>query len=106
MEATNTIFNVQGILFESNDTEVLMKGLTVKGVMKYESELIISHTQLNMVLNLLQRQNAESDVQNYILSEPMYNGESLYSGNFTDLSNVSIELDTISTSAPLKQIRA
>lgn len=106
MESVNTIFNVQGILFESNDTEVLMKGLTVKGVMKYESELVISHTQLNMVLNLLQRQNAETDVQNYILSEPMYNGESLYSADFNQLSNVSIELDAISTSVPLKQIRA
>ncbi len=106
MIATNTVFNVQRFLFESNDTEVLLQGVSVKGVMHYESELLVSHTQLNMILNLLQRQNPEISVNDYVVSEPMYNGETLYSGSFKELSNVHIELDAIATDLPLKQIRA
>lgn len=106
MEATGTIFNVESILFEANDADVLMKGTTVKGVMQYESDWIISQTQLNMVLNMLQRQNADSTIHECIKSEPMYDGETLFSGNFTGLSNASIDLNSISTSIPMKQIRA
>lgn len=106
MEATSTILNLQQIIFESNDSEVLMKGMTVKGVMQFESEWIISQTQLNMVLNLLQRQNEDTSVHDCITSEPMYNGESIYSGDFAELPNAMIDMDSISTSVPMKQIRA
>ncbi|PWL27345.1 MAG: hypothetical protein DCO96_11410 [Fluviicola sp. XM-24bin1] len=106
MEAANTIFNIESILFESNDPEVLMRGTMVKGVMQYESELILSHTQLNKVINLLQRQNAETTIHDLISSEPMYNGALLYSGTFAGLSNPNISLDSISADVPMRQIRA
>jgi hypothetical protein len=106
MEATNFNFNVQSILFESNDPEVIMRGTMVKGVMQYESEIILTHTQLNMVMNLLQRQNAETTIHTFISSEPMYDGGLLYSGNFTELPNASIALDAITINEPMKQIRA
>ncbi|GAB5416531.1 MAG: hypothetical protein Crog4KO_08830 [Crocinitomicaceae bacterium] len=106
MEAANTIFNVQSILFESNDPEVLMRGTVVKGVMQYESELILSHTQLNKVINLLQRQNADTTIHDLISSEPMYDGVLLYSGSFAELPQTRISLEQISTNEPMKQIRA
>lgn len=104
--AANTIFNVQSILFESNDPEVLMRGTMVKGVMQYESELILSQTQLNMVINLLQRQNTETTIHDLISGEPMYDGGMLYSGTFAELPNATITLDAITTNVPMKQIRA
>ena len=106
MESANTIFNVQSILFESNDPEVLLRGAMVKGVMQYESELIISHTQLNQVINTLQRQNSETIVYDLISSEKMYDETLLYTGDFMGLSNAQIMLDNISALAPMKQIRA
>lgn len=106
MEATHSNFNVQSILFESNDPEVLMRGTMVKGVMQYESEIILTHTQLNMVMNLLQQQNAETTIHDFISSETMYDGGLLYSGTFAGLPNASIALDRISTNVPMKQIRA
>lgn len=106
MQATNSNFNVHSILFESNDPEVLLKGTMTKGVMQYESELILTHTQLNMVVNLLQRQNADTTIHDLISSEPMYDGGLLFSGNFAELPNASISLDAISTNEPMKQIRA
>lgn len=106
MEATNTIFNVESILFESNDPEVLMRGTMIKGVMQYESELILSHTQLNQMINLLQRQNADTTIHDLIMSEPMYDDALLYSGSFAGLSNARIALDAIAANVPMKQIRA
>lgn len=101
-----TSFNVQQVLFETNDSEVLLQGTTIKGVMHYESQLILTHTQLNQVLNLLQRQNAECDIHSCVKSEPMYNGETLYSGYFAELPNATIDLSLIATNYPMKQIRA
>jgi len=106
MEATNTIFNVESIIFESNDPEVLMRGTMVKGVMQYASELALSHTQLNKVINLLQRQNADTTIHELIKSEPMFDGALLYSGSFAELSHTNIVLDDISANVPMKQIRA
>jgi hypothetical protein len=106
METTNKAFQVQSILFESNDNEVLLKGLMVKGVMRYESELLITQTQLNQVLNMLQRKNDDISIYDFIQREPMFDGQSLYSADFTTLRKTQISLHTLTTVIPLKQIRA
>lgn len=106
METIQAIFNVQSVLFESNDPEVILRGTMVKGVMNYESELILSHTQLNRVINLLQGLNSEHTIHDLIISEPMYDGDLLYTGSFANLPNISLPLESISVNAPMKQIRA
>ena len=106
MESVITNFNVQSILFESNDPEVLMRGTMIKGVMQYETELILTHTQLNQVINSLQRQNDGTTVHDLIKSEQMYDDSLLYSGFFGELKNTSVCLAALSKSAPMKQIRA
>lgn len=106
MEAVNTTFKVQSILFESNDTEVIMRGTTMKGTLQYESEYILSHTQLNQVINTLQRQNAEATVYEMITSERMYDDNLLYTGSFEGLSDATINIAQLASNHQMKQIRA
>lgn len=97
---------ITSILFESNDTEVLIKGNVSKGVMNYDTDLVVTHSQLNIIFNSLQKQNQEISVNDFLKSEKMYDGETLYSANFSELSNNQISFYDIEGNQPLRQIRA
>ena len=106
MNLQTATITVNSILFESNDPEVLIKGNVSKGFMNYDTDLIISHSQLNMLYNSLQKQNADISLNDRLKSEKMYDGETLYSANFSDLSFNQVSLHDIEGNEPLKQIRA
>lgn len=106
MKLQGTQMTVKHILFESNDTEVLVKGNITKGVMNYDSDIIVSHSQLNIIFNLLQKQNSDITVHDFLTTERMYNDETLFSADFSQLTNSKIELFDLSGDQTLKQIRA
>ena len=97
---------VSTILFESNDPEVLLKGTVSKGFMTFDTDVIISHTQLNQLMNQLQKQNQSLEYDTLLTSEKMYNDETLYTANFTSDLNRSVNLEELMFSESLKQIRA
>ena len=101
-----TAITITSILFESNDTQVLIKGNVSQGVMKYDTDLIVTHSQLNIIFNSLQKQNQDISVYDYLISEKMYDGELLYSADFSELTHNQISLIDIEGTQPLRQIRA
>lgn len=101
-----TAIAITSILFESNDTEVLIKGNVSQGVMNYDTDLIVTNSQLNIIFNSLQKQNQDISVYDFLKSEKMYDGELLYSANFSELTNNRISLFDIEGNQPLRQIRA
>ena len=106
MMKQGTAIAITSILFESNDTEVLIKGNISQGVMNYDTDLVVTHSQLNIIFNSLQKQNQEISVNDFLISEKMYDGEVLYSANFSELTNNQISLFDIEGKQPLRQIRA
>lgn len=106
MNEAEKIITVNQILFETNDDEVVIKGDIQDGVMNYNSEVILSHSQLNMLLNQLSKQNDSFSINDYLVSEKMYNGELLYSADISSVSSSSFNLNLISFNAQMKQIRA
>ena len=106
MKEQGSVLAIKSILFESNDPEVLIKGKISKGVMNYDTELIITHSQLNIIFNKLQKQNSDIMVGDLLKTEKMYNDELLYSADFSNLSFNDIYLNAIQGNQPLKQIRA
>lgn len=106
MKVEGTTMTVNSILFESNDTDVLINANMSQGVMNYDTDLVITHSQLNIIFNSLQRQNQNISVHNYLKSEKMYDGEFLYSADFSNLVFNQIDLLDIEGNEPLKQIRA
>jgi len=97
---------VNSILFESNDSEVLVKGTITKGHMTFDTDVIISHSQLNCLINQLQKQNNSLEVSELLTSERMYNDEILYSAELSAISNRRVDLENLTVMRPVKQIRA
>jgi hypothetical protein len=106
MQIPGTQFKVSEVVFESNDPEVVVRGNMSKGVMNYDTEIIISHTQLNQIVNQLQKVNETTAVSELFKVEKMYDGEQMFSANFTQLNHNQIDLGYISNNTMLKQIRA
>ena len=106
MNEVEKIITVNQILFETNDSEVVIKGNIKEGVMNYNSEVILSHSQLNMLLNQLGKQNDSFSIDNYLISEEMYNGETLYRADISSVPSSSFNLNLISFNSQMKQIRA
>lgn len=106
MEANVKNINVTSVEFVSNDHEVLVKGNISKGLMSYETELLITQTQLNMVLNQLKRQNAQFSIGDHLSSEVISEDETIYFANFESLASANIDLSQIDTMNDLRQIRA
>ena len=44
------VLEISEVLFETNDNEVLVKGEIQKGHLKFATDIIITHTQLNQLL--------------------------------------------------------
>lgn len=106
MYSTKKIIEIKEVLFETNDEEVLIKGEIQKGHMKFATDIIITHTQLNQLINELKKINQFFDFSNIFKSEKMYNGETLYSALFSEKTINKIDLNLLAFNTPLRQIRA
>lgn len=106
MKAIKRIMEIKEVLFESNDTEILLKGEIKKGHMSFSTEIIINHTQLNKLISELIKINQFFDLTKLFKTEKMYNGETLYSANFSNIFSNKIDLNLLQINTPLRQIRA
>lgn len=106
MYSTKKIIEIKEVLFETNDDEVLVKGEIQKDHMRFTTDILISHTQLNQLINELKKLNHFFDFSNLFKTEKMYNGETLYSALFSDRTINTIDLNLLAFNAPLRQIRA
>lgn len=106
MSTEGKTFDITTILFESNDISVLVKGTINQGHMNYTSDITVSMSQLNQLLNQLRRQNEEFELDDFMNSELMYNDETLYTINLNDILNSRVNLSELTNQDSIMQIRA
>ncbi len=97
---------VSSIIFTSNDNDVLLKGDLQRGQLAYETELIISQSQLNQVLNTLSKQNDLFAIEECLQSEIIGRDEKLFFADFGHLSNPLVDVQSILGTQECMQIRA
>ena len=97
---------ISQIIFESNDDEVVLKGTLKQGLMSFDSETIITHTQLNQIINQLCKMNQAFAFENYLTSEAMYDGEMLYTATIPEGMNAVISVHELTHFSGIRQIRA
>lgn len=105
MENLATNVTVKSIIFESNDSEVLVKCIIEKGNLSYDGELIINQSQLNRLVCAISRKSKQVFQQeNLFQSESIGENEKLYYADFKSAPKVQLhELQNIET---IRQIRA
>ena len=107
MKATFDTMEIKQIVFETGDTDVFVNATIQQGQLSYDTELIIGFSDLNYLINKMQKKlNEDIDISSLFESEKMYNGNLLYTLNFDEKLNNSILLDAISFDNSIKQIRA
>lgn len=106
MSTRDQILEVEQVIFESGDPEVNVKGTIKQGFLSYETEIIINSTQLNAIVNQLQRNNSEINIYDLIESTELDEYTTLYRGIFNDLEQKSIDLMFIENIESIKEIRA
>lgn len=78
MEASIKKLEITSIQFESNDLEVLIKGKMSYGHLSHPTDILVSQTQLNKIINQLSKQNTNFEFDKFITAEKMYDNETLY----------------------------
>lgn len=106
MSTRDQILEVEQVIFESGDPEVNVKGTITQGFLSYETEIIINSTQLNAIINQLQRNNPEVNIYDQIETTELDLQTTLYRGLFASLDHKSIDLMFIEDIESIKEIRA
>lgn len=106
MNTQPATIRIASIIFDNADTKVLIKGETFKGHLSYMSEMFISFTELNTLLNQLQRQNPDISVSDLFNEEYLGNDYFQTVLDAEQLENQQVDLSFLSFGSLKKLIRA
>lgn len=106
MRTNDKIVRIKSIQFETGDTDAIIKGEMEQGTMRYESDLILSFSQLNLVINKLAGLNDNFTIEDYMETQQMSDEKLLYEANLSQLRNNCINLNEFYWQSEIKQIRA
>lgn len=106
MNTAQNNITISSLIFTSTDTEVLVKGNVSRDQLTYETELLISQSQLNMVLNQLRKQNDSFSIDQYLQAEQVDQYEQLFYADFSGVINTTIDIQPIMKTHQITQIRA
>ncbi|MCO5259809.1 MAG: hypothetical protein M9916_06665 [Crocinitomicaceae bacterium] len=106
MRTHSTAFNIDTILFDNSDTKVLIKGKTIKQHLSYVSELYVSFSELNLLINELQQKNPGIEVADLFIEDQLTTEYSQTIFESKNLKDSTIDLNIFSMESGKKLIRA
>ena len=106
MNIEEKTLSINSISFESGEHEVTLQGNIEQGTLSYSSELILSFSQLNLVLNRLVQLNDNFSIDDYMLTQYMGDDQLHYEADLSGLTVNKINLTDFYWQNELKQIRA
>jgi len=97
---------IKKIEFQTSCNEVSVICIITKGTLSYTNEIILNFTDLNKLINKIQKITKLADVFSYFKSTKLEDGEDLY--YLTSYQNNEIEFPLVEMEDfnPLRQIRA
>lgn len=105
MENLTRSFKVNQLTFNNYSKQAKLAGVLFQDNFSYESELIISVQQLNVVLNQMQQLNPGVDVNELLIADELPNDEVYYSMNMGDLAG-QLSFDMLFEDLQYRLIRA
>tara|TARA_B100000524_G_scaffold95111_2_gene44960 strand:- start:7189 stop:7503 length:315 start_codon:yes stop_codon:yes gene_type:complete len=97
-------FQIQKLEFNSFNDWITMQGKIIKGYLESEYTLKIEVSQINKILNIIQKLNPEVSVYDY-LSSYTQNDYSEYKFDFESLISREVSFAQLKTQAPRSELR-
>ncbi len=101
----NKIIEIKSIQFESNNSEALIKGNIRQGNLNYPTDILVSQTQLNIIVNQLSKKNEDFNFFETLVIEEMYNTK-IYISTLESSIDSSFYLNELLAPKSYIQIRA
>lgn len=101
-----SILNIKEITLLTSTNEITLIADMQRDNLSYETTIGLSSTQLNLIINQLQKLNPEFEVSELFLAEQVDYNTSMYSLHGRALENTLIPMDCFDMNFELKQIRA
>jgi hypothetical protein len=97
---------IQKIEFQTSCKEVSVSCVITQGNATYKNEFIINFSDLNRLINKIQKFTKIGDLVSYFKSTKLQDGEELYYLSNPEASEIEIPLYEMEEFQPLRQIRA
>lgn len=106
MSTYNSKIKISSIVYDSSDANVLINAVSIKNHLSFESQLIVSFSELNRLLNQLQKQNPMISVSELFQEERLDQHFSQFFLDGEQINNNTLMIDHFVLDSVKKQIRA
>ena len=98
--------NIESIQFESGINEVHVNCNITQGAHTFKSELVLNHTDLNLLVGRIQQLSSQTDVMSCFDRIDMQDGHEFYSLEFQRTGLGDLWIDGLEFNHSMRQIRA
>jgi uncharacterized protein YkuJ len=106
MRSTFEKLAINSIQFETSNETVYVQSSVYSNNLSYNTELILTHSDLNRIINRLMQLNEDISISEMFTVENSYDGSLLYSLNFSNYPSVFTTIEGMEFLQVPKQIRA
>lgn len=106
MGKINQTIEIKEILILTGTEEITVVGVVKRDLLRYETQLEIQSTQLNMVINQLQKNNPEVEISEMFQSRSVSSGKTFFYLSGIDYLDTLINIDAVYQDKMIRQIRA
>ncbi len=100
------MITLKEVFILGHSDEITIKGKVFQGNLQYDTQMLINTTQLNLLLNALQKQNPDVLVCECFEEHVYANMSSAYFLKLSEMQEVQISATTLGEEQKLMQIRA
>jgi hypothetical protein len=105
MKAKNQQIEINKIYVLPDLNEIMVFGTVQRNSFTYDTRMNVNSTQLNLIINELQRNNPDIDVSELFQSQSTANGMFMHV-DYSHIHSSLIDMHVFEQNTPLQQIRA
>lgn len=98
--------DIKEIMILTASNEIMLRGTQQVDHLRFDTQLYVDSTQLNKLINCLQKKNSDCTISEMFISGTGADGKMNYYFDGSSLENSSIELHILEQNQSLMQIRA
>lgn len=106
MNSLSPRISINSITYDTYDSNVLIQAVQEKNHLSFETTFMISFTELNLVINELQKLNPDEVISDLFVEEKLSQDFTQYFLNSRNLANRTVTMNQYLLDSTKKQIRA